>query len=122
VAEHQPELREGPRVPFFEPVHVSGSGASLDCRGLDLSVAGIGIELSGIVPWALGGVVQLRFDLPGGEALHVTGWVARRFEHERHLERYSTRGVGISFEGIGTHELDAIARFVRIRLEGGVAT
>jgi hypothetical protein len=111
------DVRKGARVPFREPVRVSGLGTELDCHGLDLSVAGIGVELSSIAPWPLGESVQLRFGLPGGESLELAGWVVRRFEHERHLERWRAQGVGIEFEKAEAEVREAIARFVSTRLE-----
>jgi c-di-GMP-binding flagellar brake protein YcgR len=111
------DAREGTRVPFRERVRVSGPGLDLDCRGLDLSVAGIGVELSSIVPWPLGESVDVRFQLPNGEPLELGGWVVRRFEHLRHLECWREQGVGIAFEKVEPEIREAIARFVSERLE-----
>jgi hypothetical protein len=111
------DVRKGARVPFREPVRVSGLGTELDCHGLDLSVAGIGVELSSIAPWPLGESVHVCFCLPGGESLELAGWVVRRFEHERHLERWRAQGVGIEFEKAEAEVREAIARFVSTRLE-----
>jgi hypothetical protein len=98
-------------------VRVSGPGAALDCRGLDLSVAGVGVELAGIAPWSLGESVDLRLALPGVEPLTIVGRVVRRFEHLRHLERWHTQGVGIAFGELSHGARDAIARYVSGWLE-----
>jgi hypothetical protein len=109
--------REGPRVPFGESVRVSGAGNDLECRGLDLSITGIGLELFGIAPWPLGATLELRFALPGEEPLVLVGWLVRRFEHLRHLERCRTQGVGIAFERPARETSEAIARYVEDRAD-----
>jgi c-di-GMP-binding flagellar brake protein YcgR len=98
-------------------VLVAGSGIALECRGLDLSVTGMGVELPGVAPWPLGATVEVRISPLDAEELVLSGWLARRFEHLRHLERCSTRGLGIAFDVIAPAAHDAIARYVSSRLD-----
>jgi hypothetical protein len=96
---------------------VAGAGIELECRGLDLSVTGVGVELPGVAPWPLGATVEVRISPSGAEELVLSGWLARRFEHIRHLERCRIRGVGIAFDAIAPAAHDAIMGYVWSRLE-----
>ena len=111
------ERRAGPRVRFHEPVRVSSSGIELECTGLDLSISGVGVELRGTAPWALGPTVQIRLALPGSQELDILGWLVRRFEHDRRLEGFRAEGLGIAFDPLEPEERRAIERYVATRLE-----
>lgn len=114
-----PCRRSGPRVPFNGRVSVSGAGIALECHGLDLSVSGVGVELTGTSPWALGAPVEVRLSPPGRGELVLCGWLARRFEHLRHLEGCGTRGLGIAFERVSAAAREEISRYVATRLAVG---
>jgi hypothetical protein len=111
------ERRAGPRVRFHETVRVSSAGIELECAGLDLSVSGIGVELRGTAPWALGTTVEIRLSPPGAPELTLSGWLVRRFEHNRHLEGFRADGMGIAFDPLEPHEQRVIERYVAERLK-----
>jgi hypothetical protein len=82
-------------------VRCEAVGAGRDCRILDLKPSGAFIE--SFVPLATGSQVNLRFCLPNGHPVHVSGLV--------NYHQFKV-GFGVEFTDLSRGDLDQICNFM----------
>lgn len=103
------ERRTDPRLPIEVDVQVEGGARRFTATSIDLSVGGMLIATSEIVP--VGVEVILSFALPNGSELRVLGTVRWR----RPLEEGG--GLGVAFFCLEPEARATLERFCRVRVK-----